>query len=238
MDDPYPGGQQHRGWADLVANRLAEVAPGFRYANLAIRGRLLGPVIAEQVPVALELRPELISFAAGGNDALRPGFDGARLGAILDEVVSGIRGCGADLLLFQFAPLNARLPGRRLFQTRAAVLNRVVGEVADRHGALLVDLSIDGEFTNPVFWSVDRLHLNEYGHRRVAAHVLTVLGVHPDPDWWEPPAALRVASWTGQRVADLRWAGTYLAPWVHRRLTGRSSGDNRVPKRPTLDRLG
>ena len=30
-------------------------------------------------------------------------------------------------------------------------------------------------------------------------------------------------------------AGSELAPWVHRRLTGRSSGDNIAPKRPTLD---
>ncbi|PLW65892.1 GDSL family lipase, partial [Streptomyces sp. DJ] len=33
---------------------------------------------------------------------------------------------------------------------------------------------------------------------------------------------------------DLRWARVHLLPWVGRRLTGRSSGDGRPPKRPDL----
>jgi lysophospholipase L1-like esterase len=74
MDDPYPDGT-YRGWADLVASRLAVDAPDFRYANLAIRGRLFPNVVAEQVPAALAMKPDLISFAAGGNDVLRRSFD-------------------------------------------------------------------------------------------------------------------------------------------------------------------
>ena len=30
------------------------------------------------------------------------------------------------------------------------------------------------------------------------------------------------------------WVRTHVAPWVQRRVTGRSSGDGRTPKRPTL----
>ena len=33
---------------------------------------------------------------------------------------------------------------------------------------------------------------------------------------------------------DARWTREFLVPWVHRRLTGRSSGDTVSPKRPTL----
>ena len=47
LNDPAPGGG-FRGWADLVAGALAAQRPGFRYANLAIRGKLLGQVVAEQ----------------------------------------------------------------------------------------------------------------------------------------------------------------------------------------------
>ena len=71
LNDPAPGGG-FRGWADLVAGALAAQRPGlFRYANLAIRGKLLGQVVAEQVPRAVELAPDLVSLAAGGNDILR-----------------------------------------------------------------------------------------------------------------------------------------------------------------------
>src|SRR5438067_976234 len=161
--------------------------PGFAYANLAIRGRLFAPIVAEQVPVALELRPELMSFAAGGNDALRRGFDPARLSAALDEVGGRLRATGADLLLFTFAPANLRLPGRGVFEARARLVNPVIAEVAQRHGARLVDLWADRLLASPSYWSVDRLHLNPAGHRRVAAHVLAALAVEPDPAWREAP---------------------------------------------------
>jgi lysophospholipase L1-like esterase len=229
--DPLTGG--YRGWADLVAARLAAASPGFTYANLAVRGRLFAPIVAEQVPAAIELRPALMSFAAGGNDALRRRFDPARLGAALDEVAGRLRATGTDLLLFTFAPANRQLPGRGVFEARARLLNPVVAEVARRHGARLVDLSADQLLANPWYWSMDRLHLNSAGHHRVAAHVLDALGVEPDPTWWEAPGPGPRRSW----AADARWVGRHLAPWVHRRLTGRSSGDNRAPERPNLDPL-
>lgn len=40
--------------------------------------------------------------------------------------------------------------------------------------------------------------------------------------------------WLAARAADLRWAGQHLAPWIKRRLTGRSSGDTVTAKRPRL----
>jgi hypothetical protein len=70
---------------------------------------------------------------------------------------------------------------------------------------------------------------------RVAAHVLTVLGLAPDPDWLAAPPEHVRAPWLAARGADLAWAGRYLAPWVKRRLTGRSSGDSVTAKRPTLE---
>src|SRR5258708_5634185 len=51
MVDTLPDGSL-RGWADLVAGRLSRFEPGFRYANLAVRGPLDKPISADQVPVA------------------------------------------------------------------------------------------------------------------------------------------------------------------------------------------
>ncbi len=234
VDDAYPDGTGYRGWADLVAARLAEDVPRFGYANLAIRGRLLDSVVDHQVPAALALQPDLVSFAAGGNDALRRHFDGPRLVARIDATVKALRETGADVVVFKFANVTNRLPGRRWVLPRSETLNQAAADVADRYGARLVDLWGDAELANPLLWSVDRLHLNEYGHRRVAAHVLTALDVKPDPAWWESPAGSPVESWLTRRGADARWARQHLAPWVRRRLTGRSSGDNRTAKRPTL----
>ena len=44
MSDEMPDGS-YRGWADLLAERLAARAPGFRYANLAVRGKLIGQIV-------------------------------------------------------------------------------------------------------------------------------------------------------------------------------------------------
>ncbi len=234
MADQLPDGS-YRGWADRVAEVLAAQTPGFRYANLAIRGRLFKGVVNEQVPTALAMRPDLVSFVAGGNDALRPGFDLAIIGPRLDWVVRKLAGTGATVLLLTGADPTFLLPGKKVVRPRAEAYNEVIREIAARHDVPLVDLWPDPGFTDSRMWAVDRLHLSDLGHRRAAGRVLAALGVEADPTWQEalPRAAPR--PWLAERGADVRWAQQYFAPWIRRRLTGRSSGDGVLPKRPTLD---
>ena len=237
MDDPYEDGRGYRGWADLVAAQLAKTGGEFRYANLAVRGRLFPRVVEEQVPAAVAMKPDLITFAAGGNDALRRGFQPEVLLQRFDDTVRDLRATGADVILFRWADISARLPGGRIVGPRVELMNRAVSATAERHGALLVDLWGDDAFRNTRMWSVDRLHLSAGGHRRVAAHVLGALGVPAEPAWLAavpPPERL---SWTRARAADARWATRHLAPWIKRRLTGKSSGDLVQPKRPALEPL-
>lgn len=236
MNDITPDGRL-RGWADLVAGVLAARATEsgyFQYANLAIRGRLFDRIVDEQVPAAMEMAPQLVSFAGGGNDVLRRNFDPAPMLARFDDLVRRFRDGGADVVLFRWADLSGRLPGGRVIVPRTRMLNDAVTATGDRYGAVVVDLWEDDEFRNPMLWSTDRLHMSSVGHRRVAAHVLTRLGLDPDPTWWESPGQPPRLSWPVARAQDLRWAREHLAPWVKRRLTGRSSGDLIGAKRPTL----
>jgi hypothetical protein len=85
-----------------------------------------------------------------------------------------------------------------------------------------------------MLWSTDRLHLSAAGHRRVAGQVLTALGVGCEEDWLLVPERPLPKPWLAARADDLRWAGRHLAPWIKRRLTGRSSGDTVTAKRPLL----
>jgi lysophospholipase L1-like esterase len=237
LDDPYPDGT-FRGWADLVAARLAvDAGPGFGYANLAVRGRLLGQVIAEQLPPTMAMRPDLVSFAAGGNDALRRRADMAGLVARVDRAVGELRAAGCDVILFRFADITVRLPGQRIVGPREAALNEGVRGVAARYGAHLIDLLADDTFDNPAMWSADRLHLSPAGHRRVAAHVLTTLGVGVDEEWLLVPPMPAPTPWLLARRADLQWAGRHLAPWLKRRLAGTSSGALVTAKRPRLSSI-
>jgi lysophospholipase L1-like esterase len=234
MDDPYPDGS-FRGWADLVAARLAvEAGPDFGYANLAVRGRLLDQVVAGQLEPTLAMRPDLVSFAAGGNDVLRRRVDVAGLADRIDPVIGRLREAGADVILFRFADVTAHLPGQRIVRPRAMALNDGAARVAEKHGAYLIDLFADDTFRHPAMWSADRLHLSPAGHRRVAGHVLTALGVGVDEDWLLVPPVPAPTPWLLARGADLRWAGQHLAPWLRRRLAGASTGDTVTAKRPAL----
>ena len=85
MGDERPDGAP-RGWADLVAAALAHAAgEPIGYANLAIRGRLLAPILDDQLPAAMALRPQLLSINGGGNDILRPRVS---IGAVADRLVA------------------------------------------------------------------------------------------------------------------------------------------------------
>ncbi|MGA8113288.1 MAG: SGNH/GDSL hydrolase family protein [Actinocatenispora sp.] len=244
------GDGTYRGWADRVAEVLAATNPEFRYANLAIRGRLFKTVVNEQVPSAMRMlwhdRPDgpdtepapgrsLVSFAAGGNDALRTGFDLPTIAGRLDWVVGRLMDAGATVLLLTGADVTFVLPGRRIVRPRAEAYNDVIRQTAERHGAVLVDLWPDPGFADRRMWSVDRLHLSSRGHQRAAALVLAGLGVATDPAWTAELPVAPPRPWLAERGDDLRWAGRYFAPWVRRRLTGRSSGDAVTAKRPTLD---
>ena len=231
LDDPLDDGT-YRGWADLVATRLAARRPDLRYANLAVRGRLLDAVIEEQVPVALGMTPELVSFCAGGNDMLRPSFDLDQFHDRLERVIGRFVAAGSDVVMFTSADVTAVLP--RLLRGRVSRLNDVVRVVAAAHGATLVELWHHDGFRDARMWSEDRLHLSTYGHQRVSSLVLDALGAESDPEWRTGLPPLPPKPWLHARHADLRWARQHLTPWLRRRLTGRSSGDTVRPKRPRL----
>ncbi len=232
--DYYPDGNC-KGWADRFAGMLSEAGPGLAYANLAIRGKLLGQVINEQVPVAVALKADLISLAAGGNDLLRPGADPGSLAAAFEDAVIQLRASGSQVLLFSgFDPVG--LPLMRLIRGKCMAYNARIKDIAARHDCLHADLWSMSVLADPRQWCADRLHLAPDGHRRVALYVAEVAGLAVDEDWRTPlpPDPAGSPSWPRARRQDLRWARAYAAPWIQRRLRGVSTGDGLNAKRPDL----
>jgi lysophospholipase L1-like esterase len=238
LNDPLPDGG-FRGWADRVAAVLAERVPGFRYANLAVRGKLLAEVIAEQLPRAVDMAPDLVSVAAGGNDILR-GTDVDILAARFDAGVARLQAAGCRVVIFTgFDPRV--FPVIRLLRGRIAAYNMHLRGIADDRGADLVDLWSMRVLADPRMWSSDRLHLSSEGHRRVALRTCEILGV-PQPEDWRVPLPLAplaqatgpAAVWVSARRQDLRWAKEFAMPWLNRRMHGTSSGAGLPPKRPDL----
>jgi lysophospholipase L1-like esterase len=222
-----------RGWADRVAEALASGTDDFRYANLAIRGRKMAAILAEQVQPALDLDPDLVTIYAGGNDILRPKVDIDALVSDYDRAIARLQEAGAQVVLFSafdlgFAPVFRHLRGR------VATYNELVREVADVRGATLVDFWRLREYRDARLWDVDRLHMSSAGHQRMAIEVLNALGVEHDLEPCDL-APLPEMDRRQRRDADLAWARAHAGPWVRRRLRGTSSGDGLPVRRPTME---
>lgn len=241
LEDDCGGDGRHIGWADRVARRLAEGRPDFEYANLAIRGRMLNPILAEQLPAAVAMEPDLITIAGGVNDVLRPRWDLSGMLSEWDEGLRSARSGGARVIIVTFGQPSGRSRALGSIEARLRTYREGLLALARQHGCDVVDFWFASVFDDPRFWAADRLHLNSVGHERVSHAVLEYLGFDV-PDWLAPLPAEDPASALARARGDAVWIGSHLAPWIGRRLIGRSSGDGITAKRPTplgvpLDRV-
>lgn len=231
-----PDGQGgYRGWADRLAIELSRSSPDLLYANLAVRGRLVRQVRDEQLAPALALRPDLATVFAGVNDLLRPTVDLAAVVGDLEEVYGSLREAGATVLTITVPDPSRVMPVARRLAPRIAAYNAAVRLAAERTGVLLVDVGSSEVAGDPRLWSEDRLHANSLGHERIAAALADRLGLPGSDGSWADPLPDSGARRRREVVrAELRWAREHLAPWLVRRVRGRSSGDDVHPKRPAL----
>ncbi|MGW2076920.1 SGNH/GDSL hydrolase family protein [Streptomyces sp. NPDC001939] len=234
VGDPGPDGA-FVGWADRLAVLLDDRTPehSFRYANLAVRGKLLDQIVEDQLPRAVELAPDLVTFAAGGNDIIRPGTDPDDVAERFEKAVARLTSAvGTVMVTTGFDTRD--VPVLKHLRGKIATYNGHVRAVADRYGCPVLDLWSLKTVQDRRAWDDDRLHLSPEGHTRVALRAGQTLGVEvpadPDQPWpAQPPrGTLEV------RRDDIHWAREFLVPWIGRRLRGESSGDHVAAKRPDL----
>jgi lysophospholipase L1-like esterase len=235
LDDPYPDGRSYRGWTDLTAAALAAADPSLQYANLAVRGRRLDQILAEQVPLAVAQRPDLVTLFGGGNDLLQYRY--ASTARSLDATVAALAEVARTVVLFTL-PNIARLPGLRRLRPRVDQFNDLVATTAARYDAVLIDVREDPYCDDERLYGPDRLHLGVVGHQRVAAHVLDALAVPANPDWLAVlPPAMSDPLWR-KAFRQWVWMRHHVYPAVHgivrNKLIGREPGDGFLPKRPDL----
>ncbi|APZ34585.1 GDSL family lipase [Microbacterium aurum] len=226
VGDELPDGVV-RGWADLTAAGWADsLGEPIQYANLAIRGKLVWPIVEQQLEPALALKPTHLSFNGGGNDMLRPRTSISHIADAFSQVLRRCEEEGVQLILLSGANPSAQLPLSRVIQRRGDLMSAaVVARMGERDDVVRALNWPDVELSDPSYWSEDRLHMNARGHHRVAARVLEALGQRVPEGWWslpELPDAVRLAR--GEYFRE------HLGPWFRRRLTGTSSGDGREPK--------
>jgi lysophospholipase L1-like esterase len=231
VGDPEPAAPNGlRGWADRVAEVLSEQVEDFAYANLAIRGRLIGQIVDEQVEPAIALKPDLVTFSAGGNDVIRPNGDPDHVAQLFEDAVVRLSQGGATVVVFTGID-TAFTPVFRGIRGKVAIYNENIRAIADKYDCIVADQWALKEVQDMRFFDDDRLHYNALGHHEVARMVLRALNVPNDLQPMQPDP-LPIRTWREARAVDLVWAREYFVPWVLRRLRHQSSGDTISAKRP------
>jgi lysophospholipase L1-like esterase len=211
------GARGWRGWAALLADSLVD--PDLHI--VAGNGACMADLERDQLPAALQLRPDVASVVIGVNDTLRPNFDPDRIGAATAHTIGSLRASGAEVLTMRLPDPGRmlRLPGvlARPLARRARQLNDVVDAAAIRFGTLHFDAAMDAETWDPRMWAVDRLHPSERGHRLIARRFHALLaeaglpvGAPPGAEPENPPPS---------KAEQMAWMATKGTAWVARRST-------------------
>lgn len=214
VGDPLPDGSL-RGWADRLAHGLAQLAEDFEYLNLARRSLRTYEIRADQLPRALELKPDLSSALVGMNDLIRSDFDPDLFRVDLDSIVGELTRAGATVLMATFPDVSRFLPVpkrvRQPISERLEAASDAVRSVANDYPTILVDVWQLPDAQSRSIVSVDCMHPNERGHlllARAFANALEQLAEEPItlPD---PPAGRFLSRGT---VLHLRWIARNAMP--------------------------
>ncbi|GAB3308669.1 SGNH/GDSL hydrolase family protein [Epidermidibacterium keratini] len=252
LEDPYPPGHHpyaetghtlspshpdpagsYRGWADRLAEHIAgSQEQPLEYANLAVRGNVLADIHRDQLPRALELRPELMTIVGGVNDAASPKWKEASARGYLSSMFHQAQRAGITVVTFTMpdpASINWMV---RPLRRHILQLNAITREEGARYGAHVLDLAMTDVSTDPRMWHPDRLHATPLGHETIAAGLAHALGLSGFESYADPLDAIDPSPWRDRRRADTEWLRTYFGPYVVRKIRGRSMGDGLSPKRP------
>jgi len=207
----------YRGWARILADAIAEDHE-VSFCNFAQPGATSADVRGRQLTHALDHRPHLATLVVGLNDTFRSSWDPAAVRRDLLDCAERLTDNGAVLLTARFHDHGRvfRLPRvlARPLHDRIDVVNDIYADLHDRFGGVQVDLAGHPGVYDPEFWTVDRLHPSELGHRAVAheyAEQLSGLGLQ-----FAPPA-LELDGLTPTRRSELQWMCSQGAPWLLRR---------------------
>jgi lysophospholipase L1-like esterase len=207
-----------RGWARLLVDAMGR-EHDVSFCNLASPGAVAADVRRDQLATALAHRPHLASLIVGFNDTLRPDWDPGAVARDLEHCARRLTEQGALLMTARFHDHTRvfRLPrfAARPLQRRIAALNDTYDDLHRRFGGIVVDLGAHPGIYEREFWSLDRLHPSELGHRALADEAAAQLHAHGLT--FDPPG-LRLDGRRPTRANGLRTLVTEVAPWVGRRV--------------------
>jgi lysophospholipase L1-like esterase len=171
-------------WADRLAGALREVNPELVYANFAVDGASSEAVL-EQLPAAIELRPDLITVICGANDVLltsRPDIEGYE--RRFSQILERLREAAPEAAIltatapesWHFMELRPRTKARLV--KALSDLNGVTRTVAARHRVPCLNVASHPGLTDRRNFSADGLHPSARGHERATQEIALSLRAH------------------------------------------------------------
>jgi lysophospholipase L1-like esterase len=211
-------GQGWRGWASLLADSLASTHR-VTFANFATSGATTDLVATEQLPEIGSGPIDIASLIVGINDTLRSSFDAGRIRDHLHLCAEELTARGALLLTVRFhdhAKIFGlpRWMGRPLWQ-RIEQVNLAYDDLYTRYGGIRLDMADFPEVYRRDFWSIDRMHPGELGHRKLARMFADRLPAHGVQI--AVPPDLGCAHQPPSKWADTVWMVKEGVPWLGRR---------------------
>jgi len=154
-------------WPAVLARKLP---PGSRLLNLGVSGSLLHQALDQQVPVAVDVDPDLVTVWLSVND-----YTGrVRLEQYetdLDALLGALRAASDAVILVGNVPDLSALPiASRLDLRDVDRWNATIDAVSARHGATVVDLHGTWQEVkdHPEYISSDGFHPSTSGYARLA----------------------------------------------------------------------
>ena len=216
IGDPLEDGC--RGWARILVQAMLQ-AHDVSLCNLARPGATAADVRSEQLTDALEHRPHVASIIVGLNDTMRSTWNADCVRADLLHVAERLAAQDVLLLTVRFHDHSRvlHLPRflARPMRQRIEVLNEIYAEIHERFDGVQVDLTEHPGVYDREFWSIDRLHPSELGHRALADEFATLL---EDRGLSFAGPGLDLDGLDVTRWGELRWLVSAGAPWLRRRV--------------------
>jgi lysophospholipase L1-like esterase len=161
------GVPEFESWPAVLARKLP---PGSKLVNLGISGSLLHQAIDQQLPVAVDAGPDLVTVWLSVNDYIAH-VPLEQYGADLDSLLGELNARTEAVVLVGNVPDLSALPIASRLDLRAVdQWNQVIAEATARHQATLVDLRGTWREVadHPEYISSDGFHPSTTGYRRLA----------------------------------------------------------------------
>ncbi|MBA2362109.1 MAG: SGNH/GDSL hydrolase family protein [Chloroflexia bacterium] len=165
------------GWVPRLQATMPE---GTQLVNLGVSGAVFSEALDQQLPVALDAQPTVVTVWLAVND-LKNGVSLRRYERDLNLLLMELKSTGATVLVGNMPDLTSLplsdavlqaygTPSRVALHAEIARWNASIARIASRHGAIIVDLHAGWRElrTHPEYLSGDGFHPSSQGYARLA----------------------------------------------------------------------